>query len=79
MKDVVDLSRDMESGLPSEEDGKRAFNELKPVCVRVMTSPSLENLADMRSKVESLSLSIHPHLVDYVLLPVKTLLRRYGR
>ena len=69
----------MASGLPSEEDGRRAFTELKPVCVRVMTSPSLENLADMRNKVEGLSVSIHPHLVDYVLLPVKTLLKRYGR
>ena len=65
--------------MASEEDGKRAFNELRPFCVRVMTSPSLDNLADLRSKVESLSVSVHPRLVDYILLPVKTLLKRYGR
>lgn len=62
-----------------EAEGKRAFAELRPACVKVMSSPSLESLAELRSKVEGLPVAIHPHLVDYVLLPLRTLFKRYGR
>ena len=69
----------MESGSPTEADGKRAFDELRPACVQVMSAPSLENLAELRSKVNALPFAIHPHLVDYVLLPVRVLFKRCGR
>ena len=62
-----------------KEDGKRAFNALKPVCVRVMSSPSLESLRELREKVRGLPVAIHPHLLDYVLLPVRVLFKKYGR
>lgn len=64
---------------PTEEDGKRVFAELRPFCVQVMSSPGLESLAKLRDKVSNLSVDIHPHLLDYVLLPVRALLKRYGR
>ena len=64
---------------PTEADGKRAFSELRPFCVRVMSYPSLESLAELRDKVNHLPVAIHPHLLDYVLLPVRALLKRYGR
>ena len=63
----------------NEADGKRAFDALKPVCVRVMSSPSLESLAELRGKVSGLPVAVHPHLVDYVLLPVRVLFKRCGR
>ena len=59
--------------------GKGAFDALKPVCVRVMSSPSLESLAELRGKVSGLPVAVHPHLVDYVLLPVRVLFKRCGR
>ena len=62
-----------------EADGKRAFDALKPVCVRVMSSPSLESLAQLREKVRDLAVAIHPHLVDYVLLPVRVIFKKTGR
>ena len=62
-----------------EADGKRAFDALKPVCVRVMSSPSLDNLGELREKVRGLPVAIHPHLLDYVLLPVRVLFKRCGR
>ena len=70
----------MSSGfILNEVYGKRAFDALKPVCVRVMSSPSLESLAELRGKVSGLPVAIHPHLVDYVLLPVRVLFKRCGR
>ena len=62
-----------------EAEAKKAFNVLKPFCVKVMSSPSLSSLAELSEKVSELEVAIHPHLVDYVLLPVRTLLKRYGR
>ena len=64
---------------PTEAEGKRAFAELRPFCVQVMSSPSLESLAELRDKVSHLPIAIHPHLLDYILLPVRALLKRYGR
>ena len=63
----------------NEADGKGAFDALKPVCVRVLSSPSLESLAELRGKVSGLPVAVHPHLVDYVLLPVRVLFKRCGR
>ena len=62
-----------------EADGKRAFDALKPICVRVMSSPSLGNLGELREKVRCLPVAIHPHLLDYVLLPVRVLFKRCER
>ena len=59
--------------------GKGAFDALKSVCMRVMSSPSLENLAELRGKMSGLPAAVHPHLVDYVLLPVRVLFKRCGR
>ena len=70
---------DMVDSTVTEVEAKKAFNVLKPFCVRVMSAPSLESLAEMREKVNELETAVHPHLVDYLLLPVRTLLRRYGR
>lgn len=57
---------------------KAAFAKLRPVCVEVMRAPSLEALRTLREAVCRLD-SIHPHLVEYVALPLRMIIRRSGR
>lgn len=56
---------------------KAAFAKLRPVCVEVMRAPSLEALRTLREAVCRLD-SIHPHLVEYVALPLRMIIRRSG-
>ena len=62
----------------AEQEAKTAFAALRPVCVRVMSSPSLETLGELGAVVRGMR-SIHPHLVDYVVLPLRMIFKRGGR
>lgn len=63
----------------TKEEGKAAFAVLRPFCVRVMNSSSVESLLEMQNCLKKINSPLHPHLVDYVLLPVRTVMKRYGR
>lgn len=62
----------------SEEEAKMVFARLRPKCVEVMQNPSLPSLRAMDEELRSLS-SIPPQMVDYVVLPLRVLIRRTGR
>lgn len=62
----------------AEQEAKTAFSALRPVCVQVMSAPSLETLGALEAVVRGMR-SIHPHLVDYVVLPLRMIFRRVGR
>ena len=62
----------------AEQEAKTAFSALRPVCVQVMSAPSLETLGALEAVVRGMH-SIHPHLVDYVVLPLRMIFRRVGR
>ena len=69
------------AGLSSEAEGRALFGKLKPLCVQVMSSPSLESLSELREGLSGLlgSSVLHPQLVDYVLLPVRMIMNKFGR
>lgn len=62
----------------SEDEAKTVFARLRPKCVQVMQNPSLSSLGAMDEELRSLS-SIPPQMVDYVVLPLRVLIKRTGR
>ena len=60
-----------------EEDAGKAFAQLKPACVEVLRSLSMESLAGLDEALGRL-----PHLpsplLEYVLFPLRTGIRRLG-
>ncbi len=68
------------AGMSTEEEAeaKAAFALLRPVCVEVMRAPSVEALRALDVQLACLP-SLHPHLVDYVALPLRTIIKRTGR
>lgn len=63
------------SGADAEREAKAAFSVLRPVCVRLMRAPSLETLGELEAVLREMQ-SLHPHLVDYVVLPLRMLIKR---
>lgn len=65
----------------SEEEGKAVFAALRPLCVKVMSEPSVESLTALQAGVKTLppSSSIPPQLVDYLTLPLRAAIKRAGR
>lgn len=61
-----------------EAEAKAAFALLRPVCVEVMRAPSVEALRALDGRLAGVR-SLHPHLVDYVALPLRTIIKRSGR
>lgn len=66
------------AGSATEAAAKEAFAELRPVCVEVMRAPSLEALHSL-DRVVSGQMTLHPHLVEYVVLPLRMIIRKTGR
>ena len=62
----------------SEDEAKAAFVLLRPKCVDVMQSPSLSTLSALDAELRGLS-SLHPHMADYVALPLRILIRKTSR
>ena len=56
---------------------RAGFAVLRPVCVEVMRAPSLETLRALDDVIAGLP-SLHPHLVDYVVLPLKMITKKTG-
>ncbi len=69
------------SDVLSESEGKELFPRIKPLCVHVMSSPSLETLTKLREGLFRVlgSRALHPQMVDYVLLPVRMVINKCGR
>lgn len=63
------------SGADAEQEAKAAFSVLRPVCVKVMRTPSLETLGELEGVLRAMQ-SLHPHLVDYVVLPLRMIIKR---
>lgn len=65
----------------SEEEGRVMFSSLRPLCVQLMSSPSLDTLQQLRKGLTNIlgEKYLHPHIVDYVLLPVRTVINKTGR
>lgn len=63
------------SGTDEEQEAKAAFSVLRPVCVKVMRAPSLETLGELEAVLRAMQ-SLHPHLVDYVVLPLRMIIKR---
>lgn len=57
------------------------FEALRPLCVKVMSEPSLENLASLQAGVKGLpeATTIPPQLLTYLALPVQAAIKRAGR
>ena len=70
----------MNDNVHSDPEAKAevAFAKLRPVCVEVMRAPSLEALRALHEAVGRLD-CIHPHLVEYIVLPLRMIIRRSGR
>lgn len=63
----------------SEEEGKAVFAALRPLCVKVMSEPSVESLTALQAGVKTLPpSSIPPQLVDYLTLPLRAAIKRAG-
>lgn len=60
-------------------EGKAVFEALRPACVEVMSSPSVESLSVLETRLRELSQPIPPPLVTYLVLPVRTAIKRAGR
>ena len=58
-----------------EEDAKKAFAQLKPLCVDVLRSLSVENLGRLNEALRRLHRLAVP-LVEYVLFPLRSGIRR---
>ena len=66
------------AGLASEMAGEReVFAHLKPVCVDVLRSPSVANMASLQEALRGLHRLSAP-LVEYVLFPLRATIRRLG-
>ena len=61
--------------LVDEDDAKKVFAQLKPLCVDVLRSPSVENLGRLNEALRRLQ-SLALPLVEYVLFPLRTGIRR---
>ena len=62
----------------SEEEAKEAFALLQPKCTEVMRAPSLSTLQSLDSTLHGIT-CLHPRLVDYVVLPLRMIIKRTGR
>lgn len=63
-----------------EAEGKAVFEALRPLCVRVMSDPSVESVSDLHARLVTLppSTLIPPHLVAYLTLPLRAAIKRAG-
>ena len=62
--------------LVDEDDAKKVFAQLKPLCVDVLRSPSVENLGRLNEALRGLQNCLALPLVEYVLFPLRTGIRR---
>ncbi len=60
----------------SPEMEKAMFAELRPLCVAVMSSPSCGSLRELRARVGALSPPLPPPLISYILLPLRTTIKK---
>lgn len=62
-------------------EGKAVFEALRPLCVEVMSRPSVDSLCALESGLQALpeSTTIPPQLLSYLALPVRAALKRAGR
>lgn len=58
-----------------KEGPKEQFTKLRPVCVALMQERTVEAVRAVQEVVSKLD-AIHPHLLEYVLLPFRTTLHR---
>ena len=61
-----------------EAEAKAAFALLRPVCVEVMRAPTTQALDALDGRLVGIR-CVHPHLVDYIALPLRTIIKRSGR
>ena len=54
---------------------KEQFAKLRPVCVALMQERTVEALKGVQDAMSMLGV-LHPHLLEYVLLPLRTTLHR---
>lgn len=59
-----------------EEEAVTQFNRLKPVCVQVMKTPSMEALALLTEALNQLDGAIPPNMANYVAFPLKIILKQ---
>ena len=59
-----------------DEDDAKVFAQLKPLCVDVLRSPSVENLGRLNEALCGLQNCLVLPLVEYVLFPLRTGIRR---
>ena len=62
----------------TDESARKLFVQLKPVCVDVLRSFSAESSSRLNEALRRLPPFIPPALVEYVLFPLRTWLRRLG-
>lgn len=63
------------------DEGKAVFDQLRPLCVKVMSDPCVESLSSLRAGLAALpgSTLIPPHLMAYLALPLRAAIKRAGR
>lgn len=63
------------------KEGKAVFEALRPLCVEVMSRPSVESLSALESGLKGLpqATSIPPQLLTYLALPLRAAIKRAGR
>ena len=59
-----------------EEAAAAQFNRLKPVCVQVMKAPTTEALASLRDTLNQMDDAIPSNMADYVIFPLKIILKQ---
>lgn len=64
-----------------ERVSKALFDALRPLCVKVMSEPSVESLSRLQDGLLALppGTVIPPHLVPYLTLPLRAAIKRAGR
>ena len=61
--------------------GKALFDALRPLCVKVMSEPSVESLSRLQEGLSGLpeGTLVPPPLVPYLTLPLRAAIERAGR
>jgi hypothetical protein len=68
----------MSAEVATDEAARKLFLQLKPSCVEVLRSCSAESLGRLDEALRRLPPRIPPPLIEYVLFPLRTWLRRLG-
>lgn len=65
----------------SADEGKVVFEALRPLCVEVMSRPSVQSLCALERGLQALpeATLIPPQLLPYLSLPLRATIKRAGR